>query len=244
VILVTFVWCALLGPLTARAQTAPPNVQFTNKAVDLGDRGDLRINPSTLGMEIQIPLGHYPGRAGMSLPVTLNYSSALWRIDYNYYNPGQYTSNGTPIGNGYTGVVARYAEHSMSGWTSSLGFPFPDGAPTQYYDYYGKPVPDANSCGVSGCYIVDRQIIWMPDGSSYEFRSTDQPKALSDTTPFPDDMYAVDGSRMRYQNSTQTLFLPDGSPTSTLTATATSSLSIARITAGSTPSVGPSPCRR
>ncbi len=201
------------GILPALAQTAASsNFQTTNKSVDFGGRGDSKVNPSTLGMEIQIPLGNYMGRAGLSLPVTLNYSSALWRINYNYYYPGTYTYNGNTLGNGFTSVVARYAEHSASGWTSSLGFPFLDAAPPQECDINGVPKPpDVNSCGTSGCYVVDRQIIWMPDGSSHEFRSTDQPKAVSDTTPFPDDMYAVDGSRMRYQKSTQTLFMPDGS---------------------------------
>src|SRR2546423_805121 len=150
-LILPLVWLAAFGSFSASAQTtAPPNVEFNNKAVDFGDRGDSKVNPSTLGMEIQVPLGNYPGRAGVSLPVTLNYSSKLWRFDYNFYNPGQYTSSGNPIGNGYTGVVARYAEHSLSGWTSSLGFPFLDGAPTQYYDSTGYPKPDANSCGGGG----------------------------------------------------------------------------------------------
>jgi RHS repeat-associated protein len=210
VLLTAFVWLVVFAPSGASAQT--PNVQFTNKTVDFGDRGEVKVNPSTLGMEIQIPLSNYPGRAGLNLPVTLSYSSKLWRFEYNFFNPGHYSSSGVPIGDGYTGVVARYAEHSMSGWTTSLGFPFLDGAPTQYYDETGYPSKDANSCpGMTICYTVDRQVIWMPDGSSHEFRSTDQPKSVYDNTPFPDDMYAVDGSRMRYQKSTQTLFMPDGS---------------------------------
>jgi RHS repeat-associated protein len=185
-------------------------VEFNNKAFDLGARSDLSVNPSTFGMEIQLPLGNYPGRAGASLPITLSYSSKVWRLDYNFYNPGHYSSNGTPIGDGYTGVVARYAEHSAAGWTSSLGFPFFDNIPTQYYNFDGRTRPDPNSCsGV--CYVIDRLLLLMPDGSSHELRSSDQPKALNDPTPLPDDLYAVDGSRMRYQRSTQTLFMPNGS---------------------------------
>jgi hypothetical protein len=210
--ILALVWLAAFGSFSVSAQTsAPPNVEFNNKTVDFGDRGDSKVNSSTLGMEIQISLGNYPGRAGTSLPVTLNYSSKLWRFDYNFYNPGQYTSSGHPIGNGYTGVVARYAERSMSGWTSSMGFPFLDGAPPQYYDSTGYPKPDVNSCGGGGCYTVDRLLIWMPDGSSHEFRSSDQPHSVYDNTQLPNDLYAVDGSRMRYQRSTQTLFMADGS---------------------------------
>jgi RHS repeat-associated protein len=40
-------------------------------------------------------------------------------------------------------------------------------------------------------------------------RASDQPRSF--TAPLPDDYYAVDGSRMRYQRSTGTLFLQDGS---------------------------------
>jgi hypothetical protein len=51
----------------------------------------------------------------------------------------------------------------------------------------------------------------MPDGSSRELRSSDQPKAANDPTPLPDELYAVDGSRMHNRRSIQTLFMPDGS---------------------------------
>lgn len=37
-------WCGALGSPQAQAQTAPPNVQFTNKAVDTGHRENLRVN--------------------------------------------------------------------------------------------------------------------------------------------------------------------------------------------------------
>jgi RHS repeat-associated protein len=198
------------GQLIASAQTASPNVQFNQKSVDFGDRDGLRVNPNTLALELQIPLGNYPGRAGLNLPVTISYSSKLWRVDFYSYIPGPFGSNGNPIGQGYTRVQARYAEHSSAGWTSSLGFPFFDNTPIQYYDINGTPKPDSNSCGSSGCYVVDRQLVWMPDGSSHELRSSDQPRALNDTTPLPDDLYAVDGTRIRYQRSTQTLFMPDG----------------------------------
>jgi hypothetical protein len=52
-------------------------------------------------------------------------------------------------------------------------------------------------------------MVWMPDGSGHELRASDQPRSF--TAPLPDDYYAVDGSRMRYQRSTGTLFLQDGS---------------------------------
>lgn len=45
-----------------------------------------RVNPSTLAMEMQIPLGSYPGR-GLSLPINLSYSSKLWRMKYIRMTP-------------------------------------------------------------------------------------------------------------------------------------------------------------
>lgn len=198
-----------VGQFVVLARDAAPNVQFNQKSVDFGARGALRVNPTTLALELQIPLGDYPGRAGLNVPVTISYSSKLWRVDFLNYIPGTFNSSGNPIGDGYTRVQARYAEHSAAGWTSSLAFPFFDNTPIQYYDINGNAKSDANSCS-TGCYTVDRVVVWMPDGSSHELRSTDQPKALADQSPLPNDLYAVDGSRIRYQRSTQTLFMPDG----------------------------------
>src|SRR3989442_3101518 len=98
-------------PLAVRAQNAPPNVQYTNKAVDLGLRGNLTVNPSTRALEIQIPLGGYAGRAGFNVPIAISYSSKVHRIKYEAYNPGTYTYNG-PIGDGYTLVSDRFGEYS------------------------------------------------------------------------------------------------------------------------------------
>ena len=199
-------------------QSWNPNIQFNKKSVDLGDRGNLRINPSTLALEMEIPLGSYSGRAGMGVPVTVSYSSKAWRVDYHNYDPGPFSSNGTPIGNGYTRVVAKFAEHSAAGWTSSIGFPVLDTTLlSEYYDGSGNPkssggcVGSPNATGTAAlCYIVDRILVRMPDGSTHELRSSDQPfQPLGQ--PEAADFYAVDGSRMRYNRPSQTLFMADGS---------------------------------
>src|SRR6266446_10556997 len=91
-------------PLAVRAQNPPPNVQYTNKAVDLGLRGNLTVHPSTRALEIQIPLGGYAGRAGFNVHIAINYSSKVHRIKYYAYNPGTYSYTG-PIGDGYTMVL-------------------------------------------------------------------------------------------------------------------------------------------
>jgi len=75
------------------------------------------------------------------------------------------------------------------------------------YDQFGNPKSDGDC--TAGCFTIDRIMVWMPDGSGHEFRSTDQP-LIAGTQP-PDNLYSVDGSRMRYQRSTQTLFLANGS---------------------------------
>ena len=95
-------------PLAVRAQNPAPNVQYTNKAVDLGLRGNLTVNPSTRAVEIQIPLGNYAGRAGLNVPIAISYSSKVHRIKFEGFNPGQFTSSGQPVGDGYTLVSESF----------------------------------------------------------------------------------------------------------------------------------------
>jgi RHS repeat-associated protein len=200
-------WLAGVNCLPALAQNPAPNIQYTKNATDSKLRGEMKVNPSTLALEFQLPIAVYPGRAGLDVPVTVSYSSKVWRIAYQGYNPGGFTSSGQPVGNGYTIITAMYAEHSRAGWTSSIGFPVIDTwSDTDVYDQFGSPTGD--TCPL-GCFSVDRVLARMPDGSAHELRSTDQPSAAGAATP--DDYYAVDGSRMRYQRSTGTLFMPDGS---------------------------------
>jgi RHS repeat-associated protein len=201
-------WLAL-SCLPALAQNSTPNIQYTTNATDSKLRGELKVNPSTLALEFQLPIAVYPGRAGLDVPVTVSYSSKVWRIAYQGYNPGSYGSDGVPVGDGYTILTAMYGEYSRAGWTGSLSFPVIDTwSSNDTYDQSGGPTPSNGACP-NGCYSVDRILARMPDGSAHELRSGDQPVAYNGTTP--DDYYAVDGSRMRYQRSTGTLFMPDGS---------------------------------
>src|SRR5258708_33213882 len=109
-------WTVLSLALFASAARAQ-NVQYTNNKADQALRSDMRIDPSTLGMSVQIPLGAYPGR-GISLPVTLNYSSKIWRIDFQTS-----AADLNKTESSYTKLRARSFEYSTSGWTSSLGVP-------------------------------------------------------------------------------------------------------------------------
>src|SRR5436309_14126396 len=133
--------------LVVRAQNPAPNIQYTNKTADLGLRSNLTVNPSTRAVEIQIPLGGYAGRAGFNVPIFISYSSKVHRIKYEAYNPGQYNSNGQPIGNGYTLVSDRFAEYSSAGWTTTVGFPVQDySAQGELYDMFGKAVGTDGQC--------------------------------------------------------------------------------------------------
>lgn len=69
-------------------------------------------------VSLEVPLANYPGR-GMSLPVTLHYSSrSVWRV--GFLNDVPVTVNGYSIHRSVAEAI--YAEHSTAGWTTSLMF--------------------------------------------------------------------------------------------------------------------------
>ncbi|HEX8845799.1 MAG TPA: hypothetical protein VF791_14195, partial [Pyrinomonadaceae bacterium] len=184
--------------LTSSA-TFAQNIQYNQGSIGSG-----------LDNTLQIPLRAYPGRGGASLPITLYYSSKVWRIKHTgtIYNPYD-------VNQSEAMTEAKYAEHSVAGWTSSLGVPtleWPESSQVYYYD--GKPV--CLDCrnpvwSPDGFWKVPRLIVHMPDGSSHELRRDDTPYTgqVNNTGNY----YAVDGSRLRYDNSNSppTLYLPDGS---------------------------------
>lgn len=107
--------CNLL--LSGAREISAQNI--TNNTPDQSLRGNFEVNPSTLGLEFSLTLGNYPGR-GSSLPVTLNYSSKMWRVIY--LGEGEdYLPDGTT--QTYPQVDALFAEKSASGWTTNLAPP-------------------------------------------------------------------------------------------------------------------------
>jgi len=195
---------ALVWPNSVPAQQ---NVQYTNKSVDLGLRGDFKVNPSTHGLELQIPLASYPQRGGSSLPAAISYSSKVWRIAYLAYVDMHNST--TP----YTQTVAKFAEYSRAGWTFSIGAPYIDTSAqvggNEIYDYLGQSEhqcvvhsSDDFNPNLYSCCFVDRILIRMPDGSAHELRSSDQPVCIWQDNlnpPVPDDLYSVDGARLHYR---------------------------------------------
>jgi hypothetical protein len=101
--LILAICCTLLLTSPSLAQ----NIQHPQNAADFKERSDLHVDPATLSMQLQIPLGSYPGRGDADFPITLYYSPKLWRMEHvaNYINEGFSTYR--PI----------YSESSASGWT-------------------------------------------------------------------------------------------------------------------------------
>lgn len=182
--------CALTS---ASSWALAQNIQYSQGSVG-----------SSLNNTLQIPLKSYPGRGGASLPITLYYSSEVWRIKYRSTICQPYdVSQSAPMAD------SKYAEYSRAGWTSSLGVPileWPDS--DELYHYDGKPGGSGCS-GSSGSYRVPRLTVRMPDGSTHELRRDDQPYGGPENNTGV--YYAVDGSRLRYDTATTTLFLLDGS---------------------------------
>src|ERR1044072_7608820 len=70
----------LLLNLSANAQT--PQKPNTDSALDNRMRSDATVDPLSLGLQLSINLGSYPGRDGLALPIMMSYSSRLWGIHH------------------------------------------------------------------------------------------------------------------------------------------------------------------
>jgi hypothetical protein len=179
----------LSSAATLRAQ----NIQFTQ-----GNGG------SGLENSLSIPLQAYPGR-GTSLPVTLNYSSRVWRLGH--------LKTVDDITHYTTITEAIYAEHSTAGWRTSLDLPTIEW-PKEEDTYYFSGKAFCHTCGSNFVqFRVARVYIHLPDGSTHELRKSDQPYNANQGLDVYGTFYAVDGSRMRYGSTggnTGTLYLPDG----------------------------------
>lgn len=171
-------------------------------------------------MEFSIPLPAYPGRAGNSLPSSLDYSSKVWGAG----SPGRHT---TQLGS-RTFLTPTFAERSTAGWSASLGVPQIDDSIEIYKEDGQAWVYDAEEENANVNYdlfYIKRFRVIMPDGSTHEMRADDAPHSygsnlnpgVSDTNKYGGTFLSTDGSRMRlefnYTNSAwhNALYLPDGS---------------------------------
>ncbi|MGH9769610.1 MAG: RHS repeat domain-containing protein, partial [Blastocatellia bacterium] len=183
------------------------NIKYTKGNTDSALRSNLVVDPSTLGMSIQVPLATYPGRGG-ELPVTLRYASKQWRI--SFMDTFQTASTRTR-------TEGKWAEDSVAGWTTSLDLPKVIVPPSNYrgpYDGVGGTICTAPSCNpppppTEPILYINRLLLQMPDGSSHELRKDDS--TTFNSGPDAGVYYAVDGSNVRYDTATNTILLPDGS---------------------------------
>ncbi|HNU09028.1 MAG TPA: RHS repeat protein, partial [Pyrinomonadaceae bacterium] len=197
------------------------NIRDTSYSPDNALKSNARVNPSTLAMELSIPLGGYRGRAGNGLPIEISYSSKVWEMA----NIGLWQSF---TGDTITGVRPMFAKRSAAGWSSGLGTPRIDYSyslyqgTTQDVIYEGQtysPAPWENPTPENPLYYMKRLRVQMPDGSSHEFRASDAAIECGSvitgcsSLDWTGTYLSVDGSKMRLESgsSSSTLYLPDGS---------------------------------
>src|SRR5262249_22736720 len=119
-----FFLCLLaILPTLALAQSSF-DFKYTQNIADSTLRSHFRVDPSTLGLSLQIPLGKYGGR-GSGFPIQLNYSSKVWGVAYK--DTHEVTQSNIdivpPPGDSYTVLDSAYGQHSVAGWNSSLEIP-------------------------------------------------------------------------------------------------------------------------
>lgn len=215
------IFCVALVLLLSVA-TSAQYVRDMNYKADQSLKSNARVNPSTLAMELSVPIGGYTGRAGNNLPIMFNYSSKIWQI------------KSLQSWDSWSGVKTdtrpMYGKRSAAGWRSNLGVPRIDFQSPVYdgwYDgaqYEGQihsdyvPAEPPPNPPVIPFYYVKRLNVTMPDGSTHEFRVDDTNILCgSSQSGCPMDLngtyLSVDGSKMRLEisQSNRVLFMPDGS---------------------------------
>jgi RHS repeat-associated protein len=116
--------------------TSSPERKDTSNNADQNLKSIAHINPSTLAMEMSLPLMSYPGRNGNSLPVGFSYSSKVWRM--NPTMTWSYHHQVSGVKQYVTDIYTRYSERTAAGWTSNLLPPRIDQT-LQIYDENGQP---------------------------------------------------------------------------------------------------------
>jgi RHS repeat-associated protein len=116
----------------------------TKNNKDKTSRSNATVNPTSLGLELSIPLSGVSGRAGNSLPIAFNYSSKVWRMETQSIR----TTPGVPPD---TYAIPIYSEDSDSGWTTSLQAPYLEGS-SIVKTVQPDPTPTPSQCsGYPNC---------------------------------------------------------------------------------------------
>jgi RHS repeat-associated protein len=182
------------------------SIQYTQDKLDQSLRSVMTVDPSTLGLNINVPLAGYPSRGATGLPISLSYSSKQWRIDF-------YQSYLNLWGSPRTESYPKFSEWAKAGWASSMDLPIIEWTGhNQVYNSDGNAycIACADTEWSDQLYI-NRIQVHMPGGSSHELRSDD---SVVSSLSYAGTYYAVDGSNIRYEaisDADGILYLPDGS---------------------------------
>jgi len=174
VLAITFI-IIICSAFNGNAPVYGQNVKYTDGATDQTLRSNLKVDPSTLGLSFQVPLGGASGRGG-NLPVSLRYGSKVWRINFlDHFEKAAVE----------TRTEGKYAENSRAGWTTSLDIPWVGGLSEGPYDSLGQPVCISPQCSppppsTAVLCMFSRALLHMPDGSSHELRKSDSPGSCSE----------------------------------------------------------------
>lgn len=198
--LLVLLCCSMIFHSNSKAQ----NIDYTENLPDRALRSDVKIDPSTLALHLHVPLSSYAGRGGSNLEVALNYSSKMWGINYFDTKTDIYDRRL------YDMLDAAYGQHSVRGWTSSLGVPHIEW--TSSAEVF-KSTGTAGNCGhpwptYTPCYRISRLHVYLADGSAHEMRKDDMARQTIDNNGI---YYSTDSMRMIFQTATNTLFMSDGS---------------------------------
>src|SRR4051794_15991399 len=87
------------------------DVNHTTYSYDKTLHSNARIDPTTLAMQLSIPLPSYPGRGAGSVSNSLEYSSKVWSAG----TPFHYTD---VHGAEQTQITPTFAERSAGGWSA------------------------------------------------------------------------------------------------------------------------------
>ncbi len=166
--------CLILA--LAAVAAAQQNLHNPDYLPDRALKANARVNPSTLAMELSIPLIGYTGRAGGGKAAVLNYSSKVWVMEAG---PSWYSNELV------TPVYPRFAQKTAAGWSSSLGpvrLVFSkdvyrdQGTGTAEMEGQIFTLPIAEDPQPDGdIFYVKRVQVHMPDGSTHEMRVNDEP---------------------------------------------------------------------
>ncbi len=169
-------------------------------------RSPLKIDPREGKLNLTVSFTAGTDRMGSPIVDEMYYSSAVWDIGYQVIE-GQSQN--------YYRASTNY-DTSRAGWSSSLEAPTISDD-SQAYDYQGY---NTGPCLAADCpdptllYYVTKKIVSIPGVGTHDLYKDDVPRELNPQNPTRENFgiyNSVDGSRIKYDADTRTLYLPNGS---------------------------------